>query len=55
MAKVFIEETTLSAIGDAIREKDGTSDLIPVTEMSSRISAISSGGGEYPNYEEVEF
>lgn len=46
MAKVFIEETTLTAIGDAIRGKDGTSDLIPVTEMSSRISAIPSGGGD---------
>lgn len=45
MAKVFIEETTLTAIGDAIREKEGTSDLIPVADMSSRISAIPSGSG----------
>lgn len=45
MAKVFIEETTLTAIGDAIRAKEGTSDLIPVTDMSTRISAIETGGG----------
>lgn len=44
MAKVFIEETTLSAIGDAIREKEGSSELVPVTEMASRIGAISVGG-----------
>lgn len=45
MAKVFIEETTLTAIGDAIRAKEGTTDLIPVTDMSTRIGAIETGGG----------
>jgi hypothetical protein len=45
MAKVFIEETTLTAIGDAIRGKEGTSDLVPVNDMATRISAISGGGG----------
>ena len=56
MAKVFIEETTLTAIGDAIREKEGTTELIPVTEMSTRISAIQGGGsGEYEDFEGVEF
>ena len=45
MAKVFIEETTLAAIGDAIREKEGTAELVPVTDMATRISAIQSGGG----------
>jgi hypothetical protein len=45
MAKVFIEESTLTAIGDAIREKEGTAELVPVTDMATRISAIQSGGG----------
>lgn len=45
MAKVFIEETTLTAIGDAIREKEGTTALVPVTDMSTRIRAIQTGGG----------
>jgi len=52
MAKVFIEETTLTAIGDAIRGKEGTTELIPVPDMATRISAIqgggSGGGGELP-------
>ena len=55
MPKVFIEETTLTAIGDAIREKEGTAELVPVLDMADRIKAIESGGGEYPNFEEVEF
>ena len=45
MAKVFIEETTLTAIGDAIREKEGTTELVPVNDMATRISAIETGGG----------
>ena len=45
MAKVFIEETTLTAIGNAIRGKEGTTELIPVADMSNRISAITTGGG----------
>jgi hypothetical protein len=45
MAKVFIEESTLTAIGDAIRGKEGTSELIPVTDMSNRITNLPSGGG----------
>lgn len=45
MAKVFIEETTLTNIGNAIRDKEGSSELIPVTDMATRIAAIESGGG----------
>ena len=48
MAKVFIEETTLTAIGDAIREKEGTTELVPVNDMATRISAIQGGGGDIP-------
>ena len=45
MSKVFIEETTLSAIGSAIREMTGKSDLIAPGEMPGEIRAIESGGG----------
>ena len=40
MKQVLINKTTLTAIGDAIREKEGSSELIPVNDMASRISAI---------------
>ena len=53
MAKIFIEESTLTSIGDAIRGKDGTTELIPTTEMASRITAIEGGGGE-PNLLDIE-
>lgn len=45
MAKVFIEETTLTAIGDAIRGKEGSTELVPVNDMATRISSIQGGGG----------
>ena len=44
MAKVFIEETTLTAIGDAIREKTGGTDLIAPGNMPTEIKGIVSGG-----------
>lgn len=45
MAKVSIEESTLYAIGDAIREKGGTTaGLNPEGEMPAAIRAIQSGG-----------
>ena len=43
MEKYLIEENTLTAIGNAIRDKDGSTDLIPVVDMASRISNIPSG------------
>lgn len=52
MAKVFIEETTLTSIGNAIRGKEGTTELIPTTEMASRITAIQ--GGSDPVIESLE-
>lgn len=48
MAKVFIEETTLSSIGDAIREKGGTSELISPLDMANAITNLPSGGSELP-------
>jgi hypothetical protein len=56
MAKVFIEETTLTAIGDAIRGKEGSTELVPVNDMATRISAIEAGGGGYePTAEDLTF
>lgn len=45
MAKVFIEETTLSSIGDAIRDKGGTNELISPLDMPNAIINLPSGGG----------
>ena len=45
MGKVFIEETTLTAIGDAIREKTGGTNLITPGAMPAEIKGIVSGGG----------
>lgn len=46
MEDILINEATLIAICDAIREKEGTSELIPVDDMASRITAIQGSGGE---------
>lgn len=45
MAKVIIDEATLTDIGDAIREKEGSTALIPTSNMASRIRAITGGIG----------
>ena len=46
MSKVFIEESSLTAIGDAVRAKTGSSDLLIVPDgMVSAISSIETGGG----------
>lgn len=45
MSKVFIEEETLIGIGNAIREKNGTTDLIATTDMATAISNLPTGGG----------
>lgn len=56
MAKVFIEDTTLTAIGDAIRDKEGTTELVPVTDMATRITSLpEGGGGNEPTDEELTF
>lgn len=43
MAEYLIQDTTLAAIGDAIRSKEGSSSPIPVSEIASRIAAIETG------------
>ena len=45
MSKVFIEETSLSAIGDAIRAKTGSSDKMSPAQMVTAIGSITGGGG----------
>ena len=45
MSKVFIEESTLTAIGNAIRGKTGGTDLIAPLNMPTEINGISTGGG----------
>ena len=40
MAKIFIEESTLSAIGDSIRAKTGKTDMIPTPNMPIEIASI---------------
>lgn len=45
MSKYVINDTTLTAIGDAVREKGGTSALIPVSGLANAIINLPSGGG----------
>ena len=45
MAKVLINETSLSGIADAIRAKNGSSDTYKPSEMAAAIEAIEAGGG----------
>lgn len=46
MANVLIEESTLTAIGDAIRSKTGKTDLILPSDMATEIDGITGGGKE---------
>ena len=43
MSKVFIEESTLTAIGNAIRDKTGGTELIAPLNMPTEINGISTG------------
>lgn len=47
MAKVFIQESTLTAIGDAIRTQTGTTAKIAPGDMPTKILGIETGGGGY--------
>ncbi len=46
---------TLTAIGNAIRTKDGTAALIPFLDMPQRILAIPSGGGDVVVEKDINF
>lgn len=48
MANVFIEESTLTAIGDAIRAKTGATDKIFPADMATAIEGITGGGEGVP-------
>lgn len=45
MSKVLVNEASLTAIGDAIRSKNGTEDKYKPSEMAAAIGAISVGSG----------
>ena len=45
MSKYVVDESSLTAIGDAIREKTGGTELIPFTSMPNEIASITTGGG----------
>jgi hypothetical protein len=57
MSKYVINESTLTSIGDAIREKDGSTEKILVSELATKIKNIPQGGGgeELPAAEGSEF
>lgn len=44
MTKVYLEDTTLTNIGNAIREKTGSAELLLPSAMTSAIEGIPSGG-----------
>lgn len=46
MSKVYLEDSELTAIGNAIRDKTGTSSLLLPSAMPSAIAGITTGGGE---------
>ena len=61
MAKVLIDEATLTGIADIIREKDGTTNLIPVVSMRDRAGRLYNKGveegiqqGNQEAYEEIQ-
>lgn len=45
MSQVLVNETSLVAIADAIREKNGATDTYKPSEMAAAIGAIPTGGG----------
>lgn len=55
MSKLFINDTSLTAIGDAIREKTGKEDLLTLEQMPQEIRGIESGGGGGLAYDTGEF
>lgn len=47
MANYLIEDSTITAIANAIRSKDGTTAAIKGADIAARIAAIVSGGAEF--------
>lgn len=48
MANVLVQDTSLTAIADAIRAKNGTETTYKPAEMAAAINALPSGGGDLP-------
>lgn len=46
MARVFVNDSTLSDIADAIREKNGTEDTYKPSQMADAVRGIQSGGSD---------
>jgi hypothetical protein len=51
--KYLIEDTTLTAIGDAVRAKGNTEDKILVSDLATAITNLPTG--DIPSGEEVKF
>ena len=54
MAKVLVNESSLTGIANAIRGKNGSTDTYKPSEMAAAITAIESGGGAEPVIEALE-
>lgn len=55
MSKVMVNESSLSAIGEAIRGKNGTTNTYKPSEMAAAISSIPAGGNlDFSNLEYVQ-
>ena len=46
MAEYLIQDTTLTGIAEAIREKTGGTDPVAVSDMAGKIAEIEAGGGD---------
>lgn len=54
MAKVLVNDSSLTSIADAIREKTGGTDTYKPSEMAGAIASITTGG-EAPEYTQVSY
>lgn len=52
MANVYLQDSTLTAIGDAIRAKAGNSNLLLPSEMPAAITNLPSGGGDVNEFKQ---
>ena len=55
MSKVMVNESSLSAIGAAIRGKNGTTNTYKPSEMAAAISSIPAGGGGNLDFSNLEY
>ena len=55
MSKVMVNESSLTAIGEAIRGKNGTTNTYKPSEMAAAISNIPAGGGGNFDFSNLEY